>query len=359
MCMFMNELPRNSRSAESTKKPNLFLGIKPTPEKEYYRFRLLAFSSPSKNDRDYPFIERYVHQHWGKNDKGKSIITDTVICPVTKYVKTEGNPYNECPICRYANNNFLAWKESNWKDKESAKKQREFSRKFEAIVPVYVVSDPVYDRNNNKFKVLIFSDKDFYKKFKAKIQEVSRTACCFNGNNAVDFYIHMTQVPKVVNEGTPNQYIFNENVIDKFGFIKPEKAYSIPAINKQNIDATFPFDETYYVTSTKEELKAFYDKYIKISNDDIPDDDVAIYEPPVKSAPVKKTNEVVRTQIENDDIMVNDEPDSIDDIASSMADDNDEVDTVLSESKVNSSSEEDVSTENIDQLISGLGDLLE
>lgn len=172
---------------------------------------------------------------------------------MTKYVKTEGNPYDACPICRYANMNFISWKESNWTDKESAKKNREFGRKFEAIIPVYVTNDPNYEPNRNKFKVLVFTDKEFYKKFKEEIKKASRSACCFNGGKAVDFYMHMSVVPKVVNEGTPNQYVFNERVIDRFGFTKPEKAYEIPAISKENIDA-FEFDETYYVSSTPEEL---------------------------------------------------------------------------------------------------------
>ena len=264
MCTFMSSLPSNSATAESAKKKNLALFIRPSKEKEYYRFRLLAFKSPTKNNRDYPFIERYIHQHWTTNpETNKKMIDGQVVCPVTKFVHTEGNPYDECPICRYANMNFLSWKESDWKDKESAKKNREFGRKFEAIIPVYVRNDPNYPQNNGKFKVLIFSDKEFYKSFQKLIRETSMKACCFNNKNAVDFYIHMTEVPKVVNEGLPTQYTFNERVIDKFGFTKPEKACDIPAITKEAID-NFEFDETYYVSSTPDELQAFYDKFIKI-----------------------------------------------------------------------------------------------
>ena len=303
MCTFMSSLPSNSATAESAKKKNLALFIRPSKEKEYYRFRLLAFKSPTKNNRDYPFIERYIHQHWTTNPETNKKMTDgQVVCPVTKFVHTEGNPYDECPICRYANMNFLSWKESNWKDKESAKKNREFGRKFEAIIPVYVRNDPNYPQNNGKFKVLIFSDKEFYKSFQKLIRETSMKACCFNNKNAVDFYIHMTEVPKVVNEGLPTQYTFNERVIDKFGFTKPEKACDIPAITKEAID-NFEFDETYYVSSTPDELQAFYDKFIKISNDDIPDDDeVPVYEAPKKEV-ITKTNKVVETVMENTEIL--------------------------------------------------------
>lgn len=288
MCTFISALPSQSKMAESTKKKNLALFIRPTKDNEYYKFRLLAFKSPQKNDRDYPFIERYIHTHWTKDENGKSKIDAQVVCPVTKFVKTEGNPYDACPICKFANMNFAAWKESGWKDRESAKKHKEFGRKFEAIVPVYVKQDPTYPQNNGHLRVLIFTDKDFYKKFKQKINETSRSVCCFNGGKAVDFYIHMTVVPKVVNEGQPNEYTFNEKVIDKFGFTKPEKAYEIPAISKEAID-NFEFDDTYYVSSTPEELQDFYDKYIKLSsNDDIPEENVTVYEAP-KAPKVKPT----------------------------------------------------------------------
>ena len=314
MCTFMSSLPSNSATAESAKKKNLALFIRPSKEKEYYRFRLLAFKSPTKNNRDYPFIERYIHQHWTTNpETNKKMIDGQVVCPVTKFVHTEGNPYDECPICRYANMNFLSWKESNWKDKESAKKNREFGRKFEAIIPVYVRNDPNYPQNNGKFKVLIFSDKEFYKSFQKLIRETSMKACCFNNKNAVDFYIHMTEVPKVVNEGLPTQYTFNERVIDKFGFTKPEKACDIPAITKEAID-NFEFDETYYVSSTPDELQAFYDKFIKISNDDIPDDDeVPVYEAPKKEV-ITKTNKVVETVMENTEITQNVDDTDLDDL---------------------------------------------
>lgn len=293
MCVFMNTLPSHSKTAESAKKKNLAIFIRPTAAGEYYQFRLLAFKSPNKNGRDYPFIERYVHTHWGVNpDTGKKCIDGQVVCPVTKFAQTEGNPYDECPICKFANMNFLANKESGFKDRDAAKKNRDFSRKFEAIIPVYVKNDPTYPANNGKLRVIIFSDKKFYKEFQNEIQRVSRETCCFNGTKGVNFYIHMTQVPKIVNEGKPNQYTFNENVIDKWGFTKTDKAHEIPAITKEAIDA-FEFDETYYVTSTKEEIQEFYNKFIKVSNDDIPEEDVPVYEAPkpVAKAPVKLQNE--------------------------------------------------------------------
>ena len=363
MCTFISSLPTHSKSAESSKKKNLAIFIRPSKEKEYYKFRLLAFKSPQKSDRDYPFIERYVHQHWGKNDKGKNVIDAQVVCPVTKFVKVDGNPYDSCPICKYANMNFLAWKESGWKDKESAKLNRQFGRKFEAIIPVYVKNDPNYPQNNNHFKVLIFSDKEFYKKFKEAIQVASRSACVFNGTKGVDFYLHMTQKPKIVNEGLPTQYTFNENVIDKFGFTKPDMAYEIPAITKEAIDQQLPFDETYYVSSTPEELQDFYDRFIKVSNDDIPDEDVEIYEAPKKQV-VKATNAVQSNIVENKNVVheANDIPDDIADIADVEPDEpngaSDEVvsdvNTLPTEAQADSG---DISDDEINALVDGLDDI--
>ena len=358
MCTFINSLPSQSKSAESTRKKNLALFIRPTKDNEYYKFRLLAFKSPQKNDRDYPFIERYIHQHWTKDENGKSKIDAQVVCPVTKFVKVEGNPYDACPICRFANMNFISWKESGWKDRESAKKNREFGRKFEAIIPVYVKQDPTYPQNNGQLRVLVFTDKEFYKKFKQKIQEASRTACCFNGGKAVDFYIHMTVVPKTVNEGQPNEYTFNEKVIDKFGFTKPEKAYEIPAINKEAID-NFEFDDTYYVSSTPEELQEFYDKYIKLSsNDDIPEEDVEVYEAPKVAKPTK-TNKVIEIKVENPAQAENDDigDDDIDELTADndLASDPDDLPAVNEPAP--KAETEEISEAELNDLVDGLDDI--
>jgi hypothetical protein len=173
------------------------------------------------------------------------------------------------------------------------------------------VNDPNYAGNNGKFKVLIFSDKKFYTEFEEKIKKASMTKCVFNGVQAVDCCIHMSEVPEVRNEGQPNEYVYKNKVIDAVTFSK--KPYDLPAITKEAIDA-FPFDDTYYVQSTKEEIIDFYNKYIKISNDDIPDEDeVEVYQaapskPAAKAAPVENEN----VQIPTDDIS----DDDIDDLTS-------------------------------------------
>ena len=304
MCTFLNTLPRKSKSAGTAQKKSLVLSIKPCPpdpttgEKTWYRFRLLNFASKT-TDRDYPFIERFVHQHWKTNDKGFPEIEDEVTCPVTKWVEWEGNRYDGCPMCRYANQQFIALKESNWKDADARKKNREFGRKYQAIIPVYVINDPNYEGNNGKFRVIIFNDKKFYSEFIKKVEAQLMKANCFNGENAVDCCIHMSEVPEVRNEGQPNEYVYKNKVIDKIVFSKTPK--TIAAITKEAVDA-FPFDETYYVTSTKDELQAFYNKYIKVSNDDIveDEDEIQVFSSPKKSAPAAvKTNKVVDTPVQN------------------------------------------------------------
>jgi hypothetical protein len=49
---------------------------------------------------------------------------------VTKWVDWEGNRYDDCPICKYAGQQYGAWKESGFKDPDARKKNKEFSRKF-------------------------------------------------------------------------------------------------------------------------------------------------------------------------------------------------------------------------------------
>jgi len=145
---------------------------------------------------------------------------------------------------------------------------------------VYVVSDPNYDQNNGKFKVIIFNEKKQYQEFCEKIEKYSKQFCVFNGKNAVDCCMHVSEVQETKNAGQPNEYVWKHKVIDKIVFTNKPK--DIPSITKETCDA-MGFDEEYYTTSTAEEILAFYNKYCKVSNDDIPDDesDIPVYDPPV------------------------------------------------------------------------------
>lgn len=207
---------------------------------------------------------------WKKNDKGYNVVDDEVVCPVTKHVHVEGNRYDACPICGLANQHFVRWKESGWKDREAARQNRSIGRKYEGIVPVYVKDDPNTPANNGTFKAIIFHDKKKYSEFREKVAKASHANCVFNGANAVDCCLHVSEIREKRNEGQPNEYVYTHREIDKIVFTT--KPYDIPAITKEWV-LDSGFDEEYYVSSTPEELKAFYNRHYKISNDDIPLDE--------------------------------------------------------------------------------------
>lgn len=330
MCTFMTEWPKNSKSAEIEKKPNLMLYIKPTPPKEYYRFRLLGFKSP-KSDRDAPVITRFVHTVWTEGEDGKRR-SETVVCPMSPFVKKswKGDPANDCPICKFANANYGMWKKSDYKDKESGKKTREFGRKFEALIPIYVVNDPIYPQNNGHFRVFSLTDKDQYKKFMELAQSKSLKTSIFNGKNALDFLIRFETVEEILHEGKPNQYVWKHSVLKQMGFTN--KPYDIPQITKEAIDA-FPFDDTFYVGSTMSELQDFYNRYIKVSNDDVPEEleDINI------SAPKQETKASINNAIQNE---VNELP--FDDESSLSLSEDNEVEDLLKEDKVEENPKEEV-----------------
>ena len=179
----------------------------------------------------------------------------------------------------------MTWRESGWKNKEAAKQNKTIGRKYQAIIPVYVVDDPNYPKNNGQVKAIMFSSKapskkeletgnynkfSFYDEFRKLVEKASLKNCCFNGKNAVDCCIHVAEVQKKVNEGKANEYVFHERMIDKIVFT--DSPYDITAITKELVIGS-GFDEEYYTSSSLEELQAFYNRNYKISNDDIPDDD--------------------------------------------------------------------------------------
>lgn len=356
MCTFLSQLPKRSKSNGTAQNKSLVLSLKPCPDIDgkpsWYRVRLLAWSSPEKNDRDYPFIERFVHQIWKKSDKGFPIIDDEVTCPVTKHVHVEGNRYDACPMCKVANQYFITWKSSNYTDREALKKNNEIGRKYQAIIPVYVKDDPNYNGNNGKFKVLIFNDKKFYAEFVNKVNKASQTNCVFNGKNAVDCCLHVSEVSEVKNEGQPNEYVYKHKVIDKVTFTT--KPYDIPTITKDWVTNS-GFDEEYYTSSTPEELQTFYNRHFKVSNDDIPDDDM-IQTSDINIKPETNTQHSVK-QLSNDEKKIdNDISDSdIDDLTSDI--DNEQLkvvnETKSSDTKSDMQSE-DSSTESVDDLLKGL-----
>ena len=268
MCVFVNKLTTDSSTSLTDKKSNIYLALRPTESKlDFYRLRILNFSSSKTNRKN--FIERYVHSVWTSNEKGKPVLESRVVCPVTKYVPWEGDRY-DCPICRYANSNFIAFKNSGWTDHDSNKKSKDFGRRFEAYIPVYVVNDPVYSSNNKKLKVICFTNRDEYKQVKKFILDTQKRVNVLNGVDAVDLCIRYARITETVNPGQPNERTWSHNVIKKLKFT--DTPYTIPAITQELVD-DFPYDDEYYVTSSPEELQEFYDKYCRVGMDDVDTDE--------------------------------------------------------------------------------------
>ena len=304
MSIFMSTLPKHSKS-NGSKQKSLAMTLKPCPDdKSYYRVRLLAFAPPpvSTSDRDDPFIERFVHQHWTKDEeKGYSKVDAEVVCPVTPHVHVTGNRYDSCKICNLANKYFIAFKESNWKDKDANRKNKDFSRKYQAIVPVYVVNNPNWEGDNGKFKVIIFNDKKVYQDFRKRVERAALENPVFNGSGAVDCCLHVKEEIEVLNPGKANEYQWKKRVIDRIVF--STKPYDISAITQDAI-INMGFDDEYYTSSTQEEINQFYQKYCTISNDDIPDvDEVRIYDDkPVEIKHINSENDNATMMVQENDL---------------------------------------------------------
>lgn len=277
MCTFCSDLPSHSRTSVSAKKRNITIFLSPNdPDnpKEAYRFRLLWFKKPEENNRDFPFIERQVHTHWGKTESGKAYVDDTIVCPYTKFVDLDGD---DCPICKHANS-LAPWAPQNRGNKIAMKKFNQLKRVYQAVIPVFVVNDPKRPENNGKLMCFILNSNEEYKNLikiineeKAKIKAGGNKYDCFNGKQGVDLFIRMEKVPELRNAGKSNEYTAEVRKITTMGFGK--NVYDIDAINSEAID-DFEFDQQYYVTNTIDEIKAFYNKYYALGGANVPDEDI-------------------------------------------------------------------------------------
>ena len=282
MPTFVSHTPKTSKTAPVKRPQRIKIFLRPTEDggtDTYYRFRLLNFTDATKNDRDYPFIVRYVHRVFGKNEEGKPIVAGEIVCPVTKFAHwEEGDPYKTCKICNYSGRQYNEYNKSGKTDMEARRKSRDFGRKYEAWVPVYVVNDPVYDGNNGKMMAFCFGDKKQFEEFLALIDETERKNPIYNGESAVDFYIKLEEKIETVNEGLPDQRTFKKVDIKKMGFTS--RPYPIPEITEDML-RTFEFDEQLYVQPTPETINAFYNKFCKVQTvGDIPDDDMDMIDVP-------------------------------------------------------------------------------
>ena len=343
MCTFCSDLPSTEYGANRKKAP-ITLFLKPNDannEKEKYRFRILNFRSQGKNDRRHPFISRFVHNHWGMNDNGFKVVDDYVVCPSSAYIDAKNDPTlgfmdtykelklkekkptwdNVCPVCRRLAEAWNAYNSSGRTDRLSLERIKSLKKQFQGIVPVYVINDPVNEKNNGRFKCIIFSNQDEYKQFvglvNAEIAKISVSGTPYgwcNGKNAVDFYLRMEKVPVIWNAGKANEKQGWERKITKMAFGK--EPYDLLDANKREIVTKeaidrFEFDDQFYVKSTKDELEEFYKKYYSLMSSNIPTDEDDVFDSSSStSQPQQKvqipTNPSAQAKDENTSKIVND-----------------------------------------------------
>jgi hypothetical protein len=306
MCTFHSDLQTTEKSKNSRKSP-ITLFLRPNDKNvltERYRFRILNFTASSKSDRTNAFISRYVHNHWSKNEAGKNIIDDTVVCPISQHVHARDDASlgfsdvfaelklrnkkptaeNICPICKRYSEAWNIYNSSGHKDKLAQERIRALKRQFQGVVPVYVINDPVNETNNGRFKCIIFNNSDEYKHLLNTIkEEMTKIAVAkrngqpydwCNGDNAVDLYLRVDDVPVVYNEGKPTERHSTIRKITAINFGK--NPYTLkdsndnPIITSEAIDR-FEFDEQYFTRNTLSELEDFYKRHYTVVNPDIPD----------------------------------------------------------------------------------------
>lgn len=291
MCTFISSFPKHSKTIGAPKRnTNLEMFLQPCKDdRTYYRVRLLGIGS--KVGRDDPHIVRFVHKAWVTDPKtGKKRLEKVVCSKGTPWIETEGPKASSCKICNFAGQQWSIYRESGQTDIAARQKASTCSSSYEVIVPVYVRNDPNYEKNNGKFRVLVFNDKEFYNKFRKIANAKSLEVPIFNGGKAVDCLLHVSQIEETGKNGKTYKKI----VIDKIKF--STEPYEIPAINSQNVDG-FPFDDTYFTSPDEDEVDEFYNKFCAISNDDIPEDDgIPVYKSDSEEKPRTKafipTNDV-------------------------------------------------------------------
>lgn len=291
MCTLISSFPKHSKTMGAPKRnTNYEMFLQPCKDdRTYYRVRLLGLGS--KVGRDDPHVTRFVHKAWATDPKtGKKRLERIVCSSATPWIETEGPKASSCKICNFVGQQWSIYRESGKSDVGARKLAGTLAKSQEWIVPVYVRNDPNYEKNNGKFKVIIFTEKDAYETFRKTAENKCREVPVFNGGKAVDVLIH---VSRVVEEGK-NGKSYSKNVIDKIKF--STEPYEIPAINSQSLDA-FPFDEVYFSSPSEDDVDEFYNKHCAISNNDIPeDDDIPVYktddDKPVKKEVVVPTNDI-------------------------------------------------------------------
>ena len=299
----------STQSDKSLKRLEVFL--RPTEKNEFFRFRLLWFNHEGSG-RKVPYIERWIHQVWEDGEDGKRKLNE-IICPVSKHVAESwpaGNPYDSCPVCKFSNMNFVAFKDSSWKDRTAADNSKTFRRKYDLVVPVYIVSDPCYSNNVGKIRVFRINDSKVGDKFKKMIVAKSAEAQIFNGGKALDFLIRMDKVKYERDDGS----FWTKNEIVQMGFTN--KPYEIAGITPEAIDE-FPFDDYFGATPTVSDLKEWHKKYcLHADTDDIDLGDVSDMSMD-ESAPSSKATKPEVPEEDASDIPADFDEEGLDSIADS------------------------------------------
>jgi hypothetical protein len=321
MCNFITTLPKKSKTSEIAKPKHLeiyFRPIESDDRSQVYRFRIIAFT---KGKRDYPFIEKWIHEVREKDETGKTVNIDSVVCKSTKYVSAFDTTGEKCPICQHVDKLWTLSKESGYRDKLVNRKRNQLQRKYRAHILAYVVNDPTYEGNNGKLRVITLFNKEQYNAF---IDLVKRAMAVygnvFNGNNAVDFWVRPTkEVTSIGKDGTEYSTVKIDG--DNWGF--SSKCYTLEAITPELVDA-FPFDDEFYQYSSNDELHAFYKKYCAGPMIQVPDDDIipmpTAKKTTVKAAPAPQAQAIKTVAAEKPEISID-----LNDIDNILADDPDNV----------------------------------
>ena len=242
------------------------------PSKRYYVFRLLNFQT---EERDYPFIIRNEHEFYHKDASGKVIEIKRICCPTSRFAKKQINDVIDqdyCPICNFSKKqNVEAWK--NWKatkqyDAMSQQLSKEAKAIWAAYIPVLVISDPAYDRNNNHLKVLRLSKeegKSTLKRIRECINEANeRGINVFNGQEGANIAILCEKQTKlmfkkdgspVIDPKTGAQRSYVANCVTDVRLLA-NKLHSYSVITESEIEKLC-FDDQFGTAVGKETLNAF------------------------------------------------------------------------------------------------------
>jgi hypothetical protein len=249
-----------------------FLNPRTTPEKGYYRLRLLFFADDT-NTRTIPFIEKYTHNVYEHDKDGKLTGVDYVTCPTTPYLNIE-NAWKKCPCCQYADAQYQLATSSEWKNKTATAGHRKMRRAFVAFLPVLVINDPNVPANSGRVMMFNIRDRKAYEELTNVIKMAERSTCVFNGTQAIDLAVVIRDMPNLdkagnerINKNTGEAYTHRE-----FTWKFSDKPYNveIPVDQVEGLG----FDSSMYNYSTNEELNAFLTKHTISA--DIPEDDLQI-----------------------------------------------------------------------------------